>query len=335
LQDQNSNFEQTRFQRLLSTTWPLLTAFRVEVRVSWTIAIWPLFFVFAFAQWMTFGEALLWGVAWTLALFTTVWTHEMGHIAMGRRLGIDTRRMTLRGLGGLAHLDSPAQNAHDEIKIALAGPATHLVWMAVLFPLLWVLPDTAKTELAYWMLDGFAWLQLWMMVFNLLPIYPMDGGRVLRGALALKMHPNKASLHAATVGFVGNGLLLLMGILAWLKIWDPLGHGSFGFVLAWIGFAGIQGCRQLRHQAIHGDIYGDDDPFAATLMASRRVMERYDREEAKEKEQRRKRVDERQELQARVDALLGRITEVGGIDHLPARERKELERAAKELSEFD
>jgi len=118
------NFNQSRLQRLLATTWPLLTAFRVQIRVSWTIAIWPVFFTFGFAKWMDLGEALLWGAAWTIALFTTTWTHEMGHIAMGRRLGVETRRMTLRGLGGLAHLDGPAQTPRGEILISLAGPST-------------------------------------------------------------------------------------------------------------------------------------------------------------------------------------------------------------------
>jgi Zn-dependent protease len=326
---------QSPLRRLLSTTWPLFRAFRVDVRVSWTIAIWPLFFTFGFAKWMSLGEALLWGAAWTIGLFLNVWTHEMGHIAMGRRLGVDTERMTLRGLGGLAHLDGPAQTPRDEMLISLAGPATHLAWMAVLYPLTWLLESSFADSMWFWMLGGYADLQLWMMIFNLLPVYPLDGGRTLRGALALRMHANKASYHVSTLGFVGNAVFLVVGLLSWLKVWDPLGHGPYGFLLAWLGFEGIQANRRLRLQARHGDIYADHDPFQKTLMASKAALREMDREEAKEREHREKRAAERRKLQATVDRLLDRITERGGVDALSSRERRELEKASKRLSEME
>jgi Zn-dependent protease len=287
---------------------------------------------------MSLGEALLWGIAWTLALFTNVWTHEMGHIAMGRRLGIETERMTLRGLGGLAHLDSPAQTPRDEILIALAGPATHLVWMAFLYPAVWSLESSQGHAMWFWMLRAFADLQLWMVIFNLLPVYPMDGGRTLRGVLSLRLHANRASYHVSTVGLVGNGLFIVVGVLAWLSLWDPLGHGNYGFLLAWIGLEGIQRNRQLRMQAKHGDIYADHDPFQRALIASRAAMRDMDRGERRSRRRRRSREEARDEeraaIQARVDRLLERITELGGVDALSARERRELETASKRLSEL-
>ena len=336
MQDQTTNFDESPLRRLLNTTWPLATLFRVEIRISWTVAIWPLFFTYGFTTWMdSFSEALVWGIAWTLALFTTVWTHEMGHIAMGRKLGIESQRMTLRGLGGLAHLDSPAQTPRDDILISLAGPAVHLVWMAALYPLVWLLGETHEFATWFWMLEGFAYLQVSMLIFNLLPFYPLDGGRTFRSAMALRMHANKASLIAAKVGFVGHGLFIVTGVLAWLELWDPLHHGPYGFMLVWLGIWGIQMCRQLLFQARHGEIFGAHDPFQKTLMESRRVMDAYDREEAKEREQRRKQSEQRQALQQTVDALLDRITEVGGVEQLSSRERKELERASKQLSDLE
>src|SRR6185503_7941063 len=153
----------------------------------------PIFFAWTFSTWMPFRDAVVWSLVWTVALFTTVWTHEMGHIAMGRRCGIETNRITLRALGGLAHLESPPQSPAEDIRIALAGPATHLAWAAVAFPAAWILERAHAGELWYWMLRGFATMQISMLVFNLLPIYPMDGGTTLRGALSLRMHANRAS----------------------------------------------------------------------------------------------------------------------------------------------
>jgi Zn-dependent protease len=319
--------------RLLNTSWPLFRAFRVNVRVSWTIVIIPLFFVWAFAKWMPVGEAFAWGVAWTLALYTTVWTHEMGHIVMGRRCGVETETMTLRALGGLAHLQKEAQSPGDDIRIALAGPATHLAWMAVLFPATWLLRDAHGHETWFWMLDGFARLQIWMIVINLLPFWPTDGGRAMRSAMVFRMHANRASYHTATIGFVGNGAFVVLGLLSLFEIADPLSWGSFGFLQAWWGIYGIQACRQLRLDAKYGAIYGDHDPFAKALLASQSAMRGVDEEEQREREARRAAREERQRLQETTDRLLDRINELGGIDKLSARERSELERASRALSE--
>lgn len=321
--------------RLLNTSWPVFRAFRVDVRVSWTIVLIPLFFAWTFSKWMPGAEAFAWGAGFTLAVYATTWTHEMGHIFMGRRCGVETETMTLRALGGLAHLQAPAQTPQDDIRIALAGPATHLVWLAVLYPATWMLRAAHGHETWFWMLDGFTRLQIFMMVFNLLPIWPMDGGRTLRSAMALRMHANRASFHAATVGFVGNGAYVVLGLLAWFGIADPFSWGSYGFLLTWIGVEGIQACRQLRFDAKHGDVYGDHDPFAKTLLASQSAMRGADDEEQREREARQAAREERRRLQETTDRLLDRINELGGIDKLSARERSELERASRALSEHE
>lgn len=327
------DFQTTPFQRLMSTTWPLFRAFRVDVRVSWTVVLWPLFLALQFGRWMSAGEAILWGAVWTIGVYATTWTHEMGHIAAGRRCGIETDRISLRALGGLAHLNAPAQTPRDEILIALAGPAVHLVWMAALYPVIWLL--RADHEYATWfaMLSGFGHLQLSMMLFNLLPVWPVDGGRTLRGALALRMDATRASFWTANVGFVGNGAFVALGALSLFKIADPFGYGPFGFLLAWIGLEGIQACRRLRFEALQGDVYGDHDPFQRTLLASQAAMRDLEDDERKEREARHAAQERRRQLQETADRLLDRINELGGVDKLSASERKELERASRELSE--
>jgi len=238
---------------MLSTTWPLFRAFRVDVRISWTIVVVPLFLWYLLAkgpQGLPAQDALAWAVVWTAGLYACVWTHEMGHIVMGRRCGVDTRDMTLRALGGLAHLDAPAPTPKAEIAISLAGPVTHLGWMAVLYPILWIAEWSGADMGSQWygMLYGFAGFQTALMVFNLLPFYPLDGGRVLRGVLSMRMHSQKASLWTANVGFGGavalglTGLGLSMPGLVWL------GVDRWGFMLVWIAIEGWMSCRRLQMQ---------------------------------------------------------------------------------------
>jgi len=321
--------------RLLNTSWPLFRAFRVDVRVSWTIVLIPLVFVLPMlkSDWMPAGEAFAWAGAMTFVLYATVWAHEMGHITMGRRCGVETERMTLRALGGLAHLQAPAQTPRDDILISLAGPATHLVWMAVLFPATWLLRDAHGSAWWFEVLRWSAGLQVSLFVFNLLPIWPMDGGHATRSALALRMDATKASYHVATLGFVGNGLLIAVGVLSLFEITDMRAFHAFGFLTVWIGISGIQACRQLRHDAKYGNIYGDNDPFQRTLVASQAAIREMDRDEQRERDERRAARERREKLQETADRLLERINEVGGIEKLSAKERAELERASRALAE--
>ncbi len=311
----------------------------MEVRASWTAALWPIVFLVGFSKRMDLGPALLWGVAWTLALFANVWTHEMGHIVAGRRYGIETERMTLRGLGGLAHLQAKASSPRQDVVISLAGPATHLLWLAVLGPLTWWIGTGLGSDARWpWMLRAFTWTQVHLLVFNLLPIYMLDGSRVLLALLTKLRGSGWAALTTSTVGFVGNGAFVLVGVLAFLEVCDPLGSGPFSFLLAWLGIEGIQACRQLRLEAKYGDVYGDPDPFAATLLASKQAVADMEREERAAKAKARRpaappkpRADSREALQEQMDRLLDRVNEVGGVDKLPRRERKELERVGRLL----
>lgn len=326
---QDADLHPNRLVRLLHTSWPAFRAFRVDVRVSWTVVIWPVVFGAGFLR-GGYGaaDAATWGLAWTLGLFATVWFHEMGHIAMGRRCGVETHKMTLRGLGGLAHLDAPAQTPQDEMKIALAGPATHLLWMAVLFPALWLLGDRQTYPTWFAMLHGFAHYQLFMMIFNLLPVWPLDGGRTLRGAFATRMNANRASYLVSNIGFVGNGALIALWVVSLVTSNQPI-FDALGFVSAWIGWSGVQACRRLRLEALYGDAYGDSDPFQKTLLESQTAVREMEEEE---KSARRSVRDARARAQETADRILDRINELGGVEKLSARERKELEEASRALA---
>ena len=143
------------------------------------------------------------GAMLILGLFGSVLLHEMGHVAMAQRFGIRTRSITLHVLGGMASIEKEPENPVEEIYIALAGPAVNLLLLLLAVPLVYM-GVPGGFELAF--------INLIMGVFNLVPAYPMDGGRVLRAGLSLKMGHRRAtevSLKITSIfaiGFVIIGL---------------------------------------------------------------------------------------------------------------------------------
>jgi len=146
--------------------------------------------------------------------------------------------------------------------------------------------------------------------------------------MATRMDSGRASYLVSNIGFVGNGALIVLWIVSMATSKEPV-FAAFGFVSAWIGFDGIQACRRLRMEALYGDAYGDRDPFQKTLLESQAAVRAMEDEE---KTGRRAAADERLRLQEKADRLLDRINELGGIDKLSAKERKELEQASRALA---
>ena len=159
------------------------------------------------------GSAAITEVFFILTLFLCVVLHEFGHALAARRFGIATRDITLLPIGGLARLESMPDEPKEEFAVALAGPAVNVMIAVLLFAGLLItgnftLPFTINT-----FMDNF-WLRLLtvnlsLVIFNLIPAFPMDGGRVLRSLLASRIDHVKATRIAANVG---RGLALVMGI---------------------------------------------------------------------------------------------------------------------------
>lgn len=173
----------------------------------------------ALTHWME-GESpsrVVSGVVFILALFACVLLHEFGHALTAKRFGIRTRDITLLPIGGLARLERMPDNPSQELIVALAGPAVTVVIAAALF--LWLQFTTGWEPLSQLSVTGGSFVERLMMVnvflaaFNLLPAFPMDGGRVLRSLLAMRMEYTRATQLAANLG---QGIAFLFGLLGLL-----------------------------------------------------------------------------------------------------------------------
>lgn len=152
-------------------------------------------------------------IAFILVLFLSVVLHELGHALAARSFGISTRDITLLPIGGVARLERMPEKPKHELIVAAAGPAVNVLIAGVLFVgLLFSGVFSQPLEISM-LLDNF-WLRLLsvnltLIFFNLIPAFPMDGGRVLRAILASRMDYTKATRTAADIG---RGFAILLGI---------------------------------------------------------------------------------------------------------------------------
>lgn len=196
-------------------SWKIGRVAGIDLRIHATFLLILLWAAVAGYQLSRTGIGALGGVLFILALFLSVVLHEFGHALVAKRFGVTTRDITLLPIGGIAHLAEIPRKPSQELRVALAGPAVTLAIIIVLYGVLYLIgrPQTVATPDLLSPRNFLAQLLLaniTLFVFNLLPAFPMDGGRVLRALLALRLDYTRATEVAARIG---QGFALLFGIV--------------------------------------------------------------------------------------------------------------------------
>ncbi len=217
----------------------------IGVYLHWTFALligW--IFLAHLGAGETTGQAVA-GVGFVLALFVCVVLHEFGHALTARRYGVGTRDITLFPIGGVARLERIPEKPMQEFWVAIAGPAVNAAIAAFIFLILMLLGRSHEV----WEIEGIdggflpqlLWVNLFIGSFNLLPAFPMDGGRILRSLLAIRMGRRRATAIAANVG---QAMAILFGIIG-------LFHNPFLIFIAIFVYLGAQGeADQVETQSV-------------------------------------------------------------------------------------
>ena len=191
-----------------------ITLFRVagtDIRVHLTfflLLIWVAVSGYQISEWAGTRDSVL----LIIAIFACVVLHELGHALAARRYGISTPDITLLPIGGLARLSRMPEKPAEEVVIAIAGPLVNVVIAGVLFLLGADLSLDPERIVTYGdaFISQLAVINLYLFAFNLIPAFPMDGGRVLRGLLAFRLGRGRATRIAARVG---QGLAIVFALL--------------------------------------------------------------------------------------------------------------------------
>lgn len=204
-------------------SWTIGKIAGIRVRMHWTFLLLIAWIAVSYtasgAGWAAAGR----GVGFVVAIFACVVLHECGHALTARRYGVETKDITLLPIGGLARMQRIPDHPWQEFWIAVAGPAVNVVIAAVLFLVLLMSPGlgavTAEPSFTTSFLVNLMWVNVILVVFNLLPAFPMDGGRILRALLATRIPYARATQIAAGIG---QAMAIAFGIAGLLIFVNPL-----------------------------------------------------------------------------------------------------------------
>lgn len=175
-------------------------------------------------------SSTLWALLGIIAVFSCVVLHELGHALMAAQYDIHTKSIMLLPIGGMANMEHIPEQPLQEIRISIAGPLVNIVIAAMLLPFIPHYIPFWKYWTAFTNLNGSNFLlylhtvNILLAVFNLIPAFPMDGGRILRGILALGTSYPRATAIAAFTGRIIAALFIIVGLV------------SFNLLLPIIGF---------------------------------------------------------------------------------------------------
>jgi Zn-dependent protease len=236
-------------------SWKLGKPFGIGLYVHWSFLLLPLFVWFSNLE--SGVSMAMHAVAMLFLLFGCVVLHEYGHALMARHFGIPTRDITLYPIGGVARLERMSEKPWEEFWIAVAGPAVNVVIAVLLAGIIAALMELGGLAAPLGMRDfdqlplveKFAFellvVNVFLVAFNMLPAFPMDGGRVLRALLATQVGRVRATEIAAIIAWIFAGLFCVAG---WFSNPFLILIGLMVLVL------GQQELAMVRYRAAHPEV---------------------------------------------------------------------------------
>ncbi|MGE5185011.1 MAG: site-2 protease family protein [Acidobacteriota bacterium] len=212
-------------------TWNLGRIAGIDIRAHVTLVLLLVWIAISYAVQGAGLAASAVGIALVIAVFAVIVVHELGHALVARRFGIGTRDIMLLPIGGISSLERMPERPSQELAVALVGPLINLVLAALIWAGIAITHGTADLREATTIGGAIAtqlmWINIALAVFNLLPAFPMDGGRALRALLAMKLGHERATDIAAVLGkcfavaigiygLFANPLALLIAIVVWM-----------------------------------------------------------------------------------------------------------------------
>jgi Zn-dependent protease/CBS domain-containing protein len=204
----------------------------IRIEVHWTFLILLAWIIFSGLRTNANSEEIIWSLLLLFAVFACVVLHELGHAFAAKKFNIKTTNITLLPIGGLAQMEQIPEKPKEEFVIAVAGPAVNFIIAGLIYL---VAPISSLTDLeqlnkkadAGNFLTVIMSLNIWLAIFNLIPAFPMDGGRVFRALLSFRLGHVKATRIAAAVGqilgisfvffgFFYNPFLIFIGLFIYL-----------------------------------------------------------------------------------------------------------------------
>jgi Zn-dependent protease/CBS domain-containing protein len=222
----------------------------IDVKVHWTFFL--LLAFFAFLGYQTSGSLVgaLTETVTIVALFFCVLLHEFGHSLVAQRFGLEIHSITLLPLGGVSKLESLPEKPADEVKITLAGPLVNVVLAPILFGVGLLFGAVPRVPGDLFMSIGsvgqfffyLGYLNVVLAVFNLLPAFPLDGGRILRALLASRLGAVRATDISSAVGQLFAVAFFLVGLLG--------GNFLLALVAVFIYFGATGEAQMVRQQEL-------------------------------------------------------------------------------------
>ncbi|MFH4964013.1 site-2 protease family protein [Gaetbulibacter sp. M235] len=219
----------------------------IKIKVHWTFIFLILWIILSEIKQGGNTKSILFNISLVLAVFICVILHELGHALTAKHFGINTKKITLLPIGGMATMEKIPESPKQELLVTLAGPLVNVIIALLLY---FIIPvkefmhlnfTEALETLSSFTVQNFLFylyiVNIALVVFNTIPAFPMDGGRILRAILAIKINRAKATQIASTIGQFIAVIFLLIGLI----------YNPFLIFIALVIFLGAYGENQMVH----------------------------------------------------------------------------------------